>query len=110
MENYIQNGGGSGYSYPIQNLLKSSNNDPNIIKGGGTNEYKSYEHLAIPMGLIHVSNHDLKSWKRGDVAEFIDAGKFDAMFSSINGGGHAKRNVSKNNRAHHNNNYTKKHS
>ena len=104
MENYMQNGGGVGYSYPVRNLLKSSND---TMTGGGTNEYKSYENLAIPIGLIHVSKHDLKSWKRGDATDLIDSEKFDAMFSAISGGFQTKRNVSKNNRAR--NNTTKKH-
>jgi hypothetical protein len=103
MEKYIQNGGGVGYSYPIQNLLKSSNNDPNVITGGGTKEYKSYENLAIPMGLIHVSKYDLKSWKKGGDVDFIDSEKFDAMFSMISGGSQTKRNVSKRNRVPRNN-------
>jgi hypothetical protein len=55
MEHYVQNGGG-GFAYPVQLLLQSTDiQNSGIMTGGGSEkrEYKSYENLGIPIGLVH---------------------------------------------------------
>jgi hypothetical protein len=97
MENYIQSGGGGSYGFPLQNLLKrSSNSTDGVIRGGGeTREYKSYENLAIPIGLVFSAEPGLKSWKRGGGEGWIDDVRFDAMFSMISGERMSRHNKSK---------------
>jgi len=87
MEHYVQNGGG-GFAYPVQLLLQSTDiQNSGIMMGGGgaeKREYKSYENLGIPIGLIHESKCDLKSWKRAtESIGWLDDITFDSLFSLI---------------------------
>ena len=84
----MQNGGG-GFAYPVQLLLQSTDiQNSGIMTGGGgggeKQEYKSYENFAIPIGLIHESKCNLKSWKRatGSIG-WLDDTTFDSLFSLI---------------------------
>ena len=86
MEHYTQNSGG-GFAYPVQLLLQSTDlQNSGIMKGGGSEkrEYKSYENLAIPIGLIHESKCNLKSWKRAtESIGWLDDTTFESLFSLI---------------------------
>lgn len=101
MEQYLQNGGG-GFSYPVQLLLQSTDiQNSGIMKGGGSEkrEYKSYENLAIPIGLIHESKFNLKSWKRStESIGCLDDTTFDSLFSLISENKSRTNNKSKKNR------------
>ena len=86
MEHYTQNGGG-GFAYPVQLLLQSTDiQNSGIMTGGGSEkrEYKSYENLGIPIGLVHEYNSNLKSWKRAtESIGWLDDTTFDSLFSLI---------------------------
>jgi hypothetical protein len=93
MENYTQNGGG-GYAYPVQMLLRSTN-DGKITGGGSQSEYRSYENLAVPIGLVLQGSPGMKSWKSNEAQEWIDDERFNNLFSAIIDKGSRSHNRSK---------------